>query len=127
LQALSVEHEELARWSDYLKRRWARGFLTFLRQFGLMERRPSTKLRRLWLFPEPFGFFWLWFWWQDGSFWTAKENEIWSLLQLDERRREELLSEGQLRGWWTYQRLGDIVQFQPTFTDLKEWLKDGLA
>jgi len=127
LHTLSTKHKELARWSDYLRRRWARGFIAFLRHFGLMEHYPHRKLRRLWLQPETFGLFWLWFWKRDGSFWRVKENEIWVLLQVDERYLEELLSEGQLRGWWTYQRLGEIVQFHPMFSNLKEWLKNGLA
>ncbi|MGY4706948.1 BrxA family protein [Candidatus Bipolaricaulota sp. J31] len=127
LEALSTEHEELGRWSDYLRRRWARAFITFLRHFGLMERHPHNELRRLWLSPETFGFFWLWFWERDGSFWSVKEKELWILLQLDGRRCEELLCEGQLRGWWVYQRSGDMVQFRPIFNNLEEWLQNGLA
>ena len=127
LTVLGEKHGELARWSDYLRRRWARAFLTLLRHFGLMEPHPRTKLQKLWLLPEPFGFFYLWFWERNGSFWRVRQEELWVLLQLDEKRWEELLSEGQLRGWWVYQRSGDIVQFRPIYDHLEEWLRDGLA
>jgi len=106
LELLSVEHPELAKWSEYLRQKWARAFLTLLRRFG---------------------FLCLWFWLQDGSFWSIWEREIWTLLQLDDLRKEELLAEGHERGWWTYQRLGEIVHFQPRFNDLKGWIRNGLA
>jgi len=127
LEALSLNHPELAKWSEKLKERWSRGFLTMLRRFNLMERNPKTHLKRLWLLPEPFAFFWLWFWEQGSSFWSAAEHPIWELLQVDGRRREELLIEGQLRGWWSYQRSGSIVDFQPKFPTLKEWLVNALG
>lgn len=127
LLELGKQHPELTKWSEYLRVRWARGFLALLRQFGLMERHPRTHLRRLYLLPEPFAFYWLWFCQKDGSFWDATRNEVWTLLQLDERRKEELLAEGQLRGWWHYQRAGEIVSFVPRFTGVEEWLKNGLA
>jgi len=127
LQALSADHPELTRWTDYLRRRWARGFLTLLRRFGLMEPYPGNTLRRLFILPEPFAFFWLWFWERGSSFWDAWGQELWRLLQTDERRRDELLAEGQVRGWWIYQRSRDIVHFQPKFDDLKGWIQNGLA
>ncbi len=127
LSTLSESHPELARWSEHLRVRWSQGFLALLRHFGLMERHPRTTLRRLWLLPESFAFFWLWFWQQDQSFWDADRSEVWLILQLDERGKNELLTDGQLRGWWHYQRLGEIVQFKPRFSSVEEWIKDGLA
>jgi hypothetical protein len=127
LVVLSENHSELNEWSDYLSLRWSRGFLALLRHFGLMERHPRTGLRDLWLLPEAFAFFWLWFWQQDNSFRKAERSEIWELLQVDERRKNELLAEGELRHWWYHHRLGGIVQFQPRFTSVKEWLENGLA
>lgn len=127
LAILSESHRELSKWSDYLRLRWSRGFLALLRHFGLMERHPRTQLRHLWLLPEAFAFFWLWLWQQDSSSWKAERSELWELFQVDERRKNELLAEGELHHWWYHNRLGRIVQFQPKFTSVEEWLVNGLA
>jgi len=127
LEGLSAHHPELAKWSEELRRRWSRGFLTLLRRFGLMERSPGKGLKRLWLLPEPFAFFWFWFWERGGSFWFAAEQTLWELLQVNRQQMEELLVEGRLRGWWSYQRSGRIVEFQPRFLVLWEWLENALG
>lgn len=127
LETLSIDHPELAKWSDELKRRWSKGFLTLLRRFNLMERNPKKSLKRLWLLPETFAFFWLWFWEQDGRFWSVANHPLWELLQLNERRIEEILIEGQQRVWWTYQRSGFIVIFEPRFMTMKEWIINALG
>lgn len=119
LEKLSDRHPELAKWSGKLKQRWAVGFLTLLRRFGLMENHPKKNLKKMWLLPEPFAFFLLWFWQKEGSFRAAIDKPIWELVQLDERGKEMLLAEGQLKGWWTYQRFGVIVDFQPSFANLE--------
>lgn len=124
---LGGRHPELLKWSAYLRLRWARGFLALLRQFGLMERHPRTTLRRLYLLPEAFAFFWLSFCQRHGSFWDAERDKIWPLLQVDGRQKEELLVQGQLRGWWHYQRAGDIVSFTPRYAGVEGWLENGLA
>ena len=121
LEALSLK------WSEKLKERWSRGFLTMLRRFNLMEKSPKKKLKKFWLLPEPFAFFWLWFWEQGGSFWSAAEHPLWELLQVDGQRMGELLVEGQLKDWWSYQRSGSIVDFQPRFQTLREWLENALG
>jgi hypothetical protein len=53
------DHPELKGWSEYLKRRWARGFLAFLRDFDIMEKAPSNKLLKPLLRVESFTFFML--------------------------------------------------------------------
>lgn len=123
LTTLAQEHPELTRWSPYLRLRWARGFAALLRHFNLMERAPRTGLKRLYLLPEPFAFFWLWTWERNSSFWETDRLDLWMLLQANEQVREKLLIEGELRGWWVYQRLGTIVYFHPRFPTLSEWLK----
>lgn len=123
LEELSNGHPELSKWSEKLKQRWARGFLTLLRRFGLMERHPKKNLKRMWLLPESFAFFLLWFWQKEGSLRVAINQSFWDLMQLDERGKEALLTEGQLRGWWTYQRLGVILDFQPSFANLEELVR----
>jgi len=127
LEYLSQSHPELANWSEELKRRWAKGFLTLLRRFYLLEKNPKNQLKKMWLLAEPFAFFWLWFWEQGGSFWFAAEHPLWEILQVDKGRMEELLVEGQLKGWWSYQRSGSIVDFQPRFQTLREWLENALG
>jgi len=126
LAALGGDHPELNKWSDYLRLRWSRGFLSFLRHFGLMERTPSTRLRPLWLTPEAFAFFWLWMWRKENSFWEVAKQPFWKLLQVNERYQNKLLVEGQVRGWWTYQRSGSIASFNPHSNTLEEWLQYGL-
>jgi len=127
LLTLSIEHPELLKWSEYLRKRWARGFISLLRKFGLMEPSPQKGLRSLWLLNEPFAFFWFWFWQKDGSFWSVWKKEIWELLQLDDKHKEKLLIDGESCGWWTYRRSGEIVHFQPKFSSLLDWIENGLA
>jgi hypothetical protein len=119
LKELSHPHPEISKWSAYLQLRWSHGFLALLRHFGLMERAPSTQLRPLWLLPETFAFFWLWLWRATESFHTAAAHMVWTILQVNERYQDDLLAEGQLRGWWRYQRAGEIVDFSPRQTDLE--------
>lgn len=126
LKALSRRHPELRSWSSTLCLRWAQGFLALLRRFHLMKSAPSKTLQRLWLSPEAFAFFWLWFWKKDGSLRAVAKRGFWPLLGVGERDQAELLHEGASRGWWFYQRAGEIVSFQPRY-DLEGWLKDGVA
>lgn len=125
-EQIGPQHPEITQWSVELRRRWARGFISFLRQFSILEPHPGTSIRRLWLSCEPFGFFWMWLWESGGSYWAADQSKWWSWLQVDERLKNDLLSEGQLRGWWQIQRAGEIVQFQPKYSDLKGWIEHGL-
>ncbi|MCL5265969.1 MAG: DUF1819 family protein [Chloroflexi bacterium] len=126
LTKLSDSHPELGGWSESMRSRWAQGFTKLLRDFGLLERYPQTRLHQLWLLPEAFAFFWLWFFYQTGSYWETERQGLWELLQLEAGHRNELLAEGALHGWWHYQRLGEIVQFQPNFSSTEEWLERGL-
>ncbi len=127
LGLLARDHPELGRWSTTLRARWIRGFRTLLRRLGVMERAPSSRLRRPWVFPETFGFFWLWAWEHSGSVYEAGETDLWELYRLEPDDRERLLVEGQTRRWWIYHRAGSIVQFRPAFGGLEEWLRYGLA
>jgi hypothetical protein len=109
-----------------MKVRWSRGFLAFLRQFKLMQPQPSNELIRLWLLPEVFAFYWLWFYEMKISYREISQNRWWPDLQVDLRYMNEMLLDGQLRGWWNFQQAGEIVQFQPKFTSLEEWINHGL-
>ncbi len=127
LAFLGRDHPELRRWSTTLRERWIQGFRALLRRLGLMERAPSCRLRRPWVLPETFAFFWLWAWQCSGSVQKAEENDLWELYRLEPGDRERLLAEGQIRRWWVYQRSGLIVQFRPMYDGLEGWLRHGLA
>ncbi|MBC7234007.1 MAG: DUF1819 family protein [Chloroflexi bacterium] len=127
LQHIGEQHPEVCAWSAYLQLRWSRGFLALLRHFHLLERYPSTALQRLWLLPEAFAFFWLGLWFTSGSYWSVTQDDLWPLLQTNAEMSERLLNEGHMKGWWSYQRLGGIVQFQPRYNSMEEWLQHGLA
>jgi hypothetical protein len=81
----------------------------------------------MWLLLESFAFFWLWYWEQGGSYWEAVRRGPWTVLQIDERGMDDLMAEGRLRNWWEYQRLAEIVQFEPRFSSPREWIQSGLA
>jgi hypothetical protein len=126
-EQISGAHTEIASWSDKVRRRWCQGFMVFLRQFGMLDPKPGKRLRRMWLLPEPFAFYWMWFWQQDESYQTADRSTWWPTLQVDQASKNELFTEGQLRDWWRIQQAGEIVQFQPTYQTLEEWIHHGLA
>ena len=127
LEHLAKDHSELRRWSKALRERWVRGFRALLRKMGLMDRAPSSRLKRSWLLLEPFAFFWLWLWERFGSFREVERAPLWELYLLDADHLDRLLAEGQLRGWWIYQRLGPIAQFHSEFENLAGWLQHGLG
>jgi hypothetical protein len=127
LERLSIGHPELAKWSEELRRRWSMGFLTLLRRFNLMDKSPKNSLRKMWLLPEAFAFFWFWLWEQSGHFRSAANHPLWELLQINEPRMEEIFIEGQQRNWWSYQRSGSIVVFETKFMTLKEWIINALG
>lgn len=126
-EVVSQTHPEIAKWSNEVRRRWCRGFIFFLRQFNLLEPKPGVALRRLWLLPEVFAFYWLWFWYKDESYHQAYQNPWWALLQVDQISKREFLTEGQSRNWWLLQQAGEIVQFQPKYRSLLEWIDHGLV
>lgn len=126
-EQVSHEHPEIARWSSEVRRRWCRGFMLLLRQFGLLEPKPGTMLRRLWLLPEPFAYYWMWFWQQEESYHAADQNPWWQMLQVDRVSKSDLLTEGQLRGWWQIQQAGEIIQFNPKYRNLEAWIQHGLV
>jgi hypothetical protein len=114
-------HPELKRWSDYLKGRWARGFLALLRDFDIMEKAPSDRLIKPSLRIETFTFFMLGLLDKKLSIKEILNNEIWCLYFLKNAEIEHLLVEMQARGWIYYSRVGEIIELKPKF-DLKGWL-----
>jgi hypothetical protein len=115
-------HLELRRWSDYLRKRWSRGFLALLRDYGFMEESPSSRLVKTPLRVEAFTFFLLGFLERGFTHGKALRSEIWALYILDEKNLEALLTKSQVSGWLHYLRAGDVVELSPTYKSLGEWL-----
>lgn len=120
-------HPELKKWAAYTKVRWARGMLAFLRDFGLLERAPGTKLRPFILRREAFAFYWLWLKSQGLAFGEAKAHELWPLLQVSGPRFAELVFAGQKEQWWRYEEAGGLVEFHTPFATVEEWLRSAVG
>lgn len=113
LRGLEAEHPEVGRWRPYLRRRWASGFLSLLRDGGLMEPAPSWALADPIILPEAFGFVFPWLAERTGSVRAALDHRALVWWGLDAGELRELLSAGQDRGWWRYAAAGSMVEFQP--------------
>lgn len=120
-------HPELKNWSDYLKGRWIRGFLAFLRDFGIMERAPSNKLHKPLLRVETFAFFMLGLLQKNFAPIEALRNHIWKLYFLEDFELEQLLIDAQIKGWFYFSRAGDIIEVKPVCKSLERWLDECLG
>jgi sulfur relay (sulfurtransferase) DsrC/TusE family protein len=116
-------HPELKKWSNYLKGRWTRGFLAFLRDFNVMEKAPSNKLVKPSLRTETFMFFMLGLLDKKMNIKDVLKNEIWRLYFLKNAEIEHFLVETQARGWIYYSRVGEIIELQPKY-NLEWWLNE---
>jgi hypothetical protein len=114
-------HPELKKWSDYLKGRWIRGFLAFLRDFNIMEKAPSNRLIKPSLRIETFTFFMLGLLDKKSNTKEVLKNEIWHLYFLNDAEIENYLVEVQARGWIYYLRTGEILELRSKY-NLGEWL-----
>ncbi|MEM3572816.1 MAG: DUF1819 family protein [Nitrososphaeria archaeon] len=114
-------HPELRKWSEYLKKRWTRGFLAFLRDFNIMEKAPSNKLIKPSLRIETFAFFMLGLLDKNFSVKEILKNEIWHLYFLTNTEIEQFIVEMHARGWVHYSKAGEIIELMPKF-DLERWL-----
>lgn len=126
LREESSSHPELKSWAGSLTARWARGFLTLLRNFGMMKPAPESQLLVPRVRVETFAFFFLGLLESDFSPVHAMENPLWDLYFLKKPEIERLLVEAQARGWIYYSKAGDITELKPRYSSLKEWLKGGL-
>lgn len=120
-------HVELRKWSDYLKKRWIRGFLAFLRDFGIMEKAPSNKLIKPLLRVETFTFFILGLLQKNLTPHEALHNTIWRLYFMEDLDVEQLLINAQARGWFYYSKAGDIIEVKPRCKSLEGWLNECLG
>jgi hypothetical protein len=116
------EHTELRRWSDYLRKRWARGFLALLRDFGFMEAVPSNRLVRPVVRVEVFTFFLLGMVERGLNIRRALDNDLWNYYAIDAKEKEELLKEAQIKGWVHFLKAGEIVEISLKYSTLGAWL-----
>jgi len=122
----SESHSELLTWSPSVSGKWQRNFFAFLRASGIMEKKPSLKIRKPVIRIEPLTFFLLGLLQSGLAPVEATEHPSWDLYFLKKPEIERLLVEAQGRGWIYYSRAGDIVVLKPRFPSLEEWLENGL-
>jgi hypothetical protein len=123
LENEAENHPELKKWSDYLKRRWTRGFLAFLRDFGIMEKAPSNRLLKPLVRVESFTFFMLGLLEKKLSPNEIFHNEIWKLYFIRTNELENLLIDAQAQGWVNYSKAGDIIEIKSKY-QLERWLDE---
>jgi hypothetical protein len=116
-------HPELREWSDYLKRRWTRGFLAFLRDFAIMDKAPSNRLLKPLIRVESFTFFMLGLLEKRLSPNEIFHSEVWKLYFLRANDLENLLIDAQAQGWVNYSKAGDIIELRSKY-QLKRWLDE---
>jgi hypothetical protein len=122
----SENHPELLTWSPSVYGKWQRNFFAFLRASGIMEKKPSLKIKRPVIRIEPLTFFLLGLLQSGLAPVEAIKHPLWDLYFLKEPEIESLLIEAQGRGWIYYSRAGDVVELKPRFPSLEEWLANGL-
>jgi len=125
IKIIGKKHKNIARWSEYAKKKWATRFLTFLRTFSILEKYPADKLIKIYVLPETFAFFTLWLADNDLSFRRIMSSVLWKFYLM---RPEEILERayyGNKKDWWYFEMAGGIVTFQPKY-NLEGWLEHGL-
>lgn len=115
-------------WSETLRKRWAEGLLSVLRDAGALGRgRKREELQIYSVRPEVFSFH-LWGLYEAGFRGSALcEAGFWRALLLDTvgaRRMVGLVSE---HGWWRYTSVGGTEELLPVHGGLMEWLSLGLG
>ena len=118
------DHPELRQWSAYLRRRWSEGFLSLLRDYGLMEPAPSRRLIKPSIRIEAYAFFLLNLLWRGTTARSALNDDLWRLFMLTKGDQENLLVKAQAAGWLHYLRAGKIIELSPTHKSLEEWLDE---
>jgi hypothetical protein len=116
LRQLSNVHPELGRWRPYLRRRWASGFLSLLRDVGFLGPAPSAQLSDPVILPEAFGFVFPWLVDHTGGARTALNHQALAWWAVDPDEKRTLLAAGQERGWWRYAAAGSMIEFEPIAT-----------
>jgi hypothetical protein len=116
------------RWCDALRKRWAEGLLSVLRDIGAVGRgRRREELQAYSVRPEAFCFH-LWGLYDNGLRGSPlHESPFWRGILLqpeDARRMVGLVSD---RGWWKFTSLGGTDEVVPVHGSLMEWIAVGLG
>jgi len=125
LKEIGKEHKNVRKWSKNLKKKWATRFLTFLRTFGILEKFPENRLKKIHVIPSTFAFFTLWFISNGRTFKSILSHDLWEMYLLERDEIIELAYAASRKGWWLVEVSGDIVSFQTNYS-LEEWLKYGV-
>jgi len=115
-------HPELNEWADYTREKWRRDFYAFLRSSGLMEKHPSTLVKKFIIKPETFAFFLYNLIDKGLSPSEIFDSHLWKRYFLTQEDIEEKLSECQVKGWLQYRGLGTIYELVPKFSSLEMWI-----
>ena len=127
LSQKATMHPELRSWSETLRQRWAGSFTSLLRAMGIVERLPGSRLQAPVMRVEAFTFLLLGLLESGLSPGEALAHTLWDWYLLSEPGKETLLAESQGRGWVYYSRAADIVELQPRYASVEEWIHDGLG
>ena len=125
LKELGKEHKNMAMWSENSKKKWATRFLTFLRTFGMLEKYPANKLKKMYVLPETFAFFALWLADNGLPFQRIIPYILWRFYLMNEEEVLELTYYGNKKDWWYFEKAGGIITFPPKY-NLEGWLEHGL-
>ena len=120
-------HPELRSWSETLRQRWAGSFMSLLRAVRIVERLPGNRLQAPVMRVEAFTFLLLGLLESGLSPGEALAHTLWDWYLLPEPGKEALLAESQGRGWVYYSRAADIVELQPRYASVEEWIHAGLG
>lgn len=124
---LSKKHRALFDWSEYLKKRWIRGFLALLRDFEYLERAPGQRLKKPNLRLESFSFFAYHVVLSGKSGIDVFRSDIWAPYLLTEADVETKLIAMQSKGWIQFNKAGDIITIIPSYKTTEVWIDECLG
>ncbi len=115
-------------WSPHLQRTWIEGFLSALRDVGVLGLGARREVVLVYAIrPEVFAFH-LWGLWDSGLRGRVLiEHPFWTLLLLRPVEVRPLLDLAVQHGWWRVSLVGDVIEVQPAFGSLAEWIEHGLG
>jgi len=120
-------HPELASWRPSVRGKWQRSFFAFLRSSHIMERAPSVEVRKPIVRLEAFMFILHGMLDSGLSVTECLRSRLWDRYFLDSEGVEDMLGEGQRRGWLQFRRLGSIVELKTSYSSLEGWLDGALG
>lgn len=127
LQAALLRHGRRV-WGDATLRRWAEGFLSVLREVGLLGR--NAQRERVLIYsvrPEVFSFHLLALYRAGLRGRALRECPYWGALALEPAEVLRALRVVADRGWWRINTIGAVEEYLPVTETLAEWGGDGLG